>query len=238
MTEGTHALAEAPPGCRLWLINLAAPLDAQAWLACSPPEHARASRFRFERDARRYRAAHAAMRPLLAQALGVEASSVQWREGPHGKPHLLGHPGWHFNLSHSGDWALLGLSQGRPIGVDIECPQRTMDLSDLAGAHFTAAEQAALTGLPSDQQLCAFLRTWSRKEACLKALGTGLSVAPHEVDTVSDHTHVHHLGQPCRMQVFSLPWPARATGLEAGAGPAGAQAAVALVHPSDTHLLS
>lgn len=174
-------------GCQLWLIDLSEPPPADHWCACSQTEHELAGRFRFERDARRYRAAHAAMRQLLSEALHQAAADVQWDIGTHGKPHLTGHPGWHFNLSHSADWALLALHHGAPVGVDLEWCQPSIAAADaLMAQHFTAPEREACEQAPQSERTALFYRVWSRKEACLKAVGCDLSTPLHLVEAGSE----------------------------------------------------
>lgn len=168
-------------GCQLWLIDLSHEPAASDWLQCDAQEQARAQRFYFERDARRYRAAHAAMRQLLSHELKQPAADLSWRIDAYGKPHLQGHPGWHSNLSHSADWALLGLHHGAAIGVDLEWCKDIADAPALAAQHFTADEQAALAGADPAVRTTLFYRIWSRKEACLKAAGCGLSTPPCSV---------------------------------------------------------
>lgn len=172
---------DAPAGLRVWLLDLLHPLDTAHWQACSSAEHEKAGRFRFEKDALRYRAAHAGLRRVLARELGMAARDVRWHVGTQGKPHLAGREGWHFNLSHSGDWALLGLGQGAPIGVDIECPGPSADIDLLVSHQFNAAEQAAFAQCPPSARAAFFYRMWVRKEACVKALGCGLVVEPRRI---------------------------------------------------------
>jgi len=195
-------------------MDLSKPIDTAHWLACSPAEHERASRFRFERDARRYRAAHATMRQLLSGALHQAAADLQWRVDEHGKPQLTGHPGWHFNLSHSADWALLALSHGAAVGVDLECCEAITDTKSLMTQHFTAGERATWDAAPQRERTALFYRIWSRKEACLKAAGCGLSTPPHLLDVggepqarlVQVPTQNAHL----QVTVQSLPLPVQA----------------------------
>jgi 4'-phosphopantetheinyl transferase len=220
----------APPDSLLWLIDLRHEPPPMHWAACDAHEQARAQRFRFEHHARRYRAAHAAMRQVMATQLGVDAASLRWRFGAHDKPHLQDHGGWHFNLSHSGEWALLGMSQASPIGVDIECHKEMRDMAGIVRHQFTAAEQATYAGLAAAEQADWFFNMWSRKEACLKALGSGLSVSSKsfEVDASQARfdTAVPADGQPCAMTVYDVPLPAHIE----------AKAAMALVHPGSHHL--
>jgi 4'-phosphopantetheinyl transferase len=223
-------LLTSPPGSLLWLIDLALEPSAVDWAACNADEQGRAQRFRFEQHARRFRAAHAAMRQIMGAQLGVSASALRWTVGAHGKPHLLDHPGWHFNLSHSGDWALLGMSPSSPIGVDIECCKAMNDMAGIVRHQFSEAEQAAYFQTPEPDQSDWFYRVWSRKEACLKALGSGLSVPSRTFDVdgsdASVDTTVPANGQLCHMSVHSVPLPPST----------GAKAAVALVRPDCHHL--
>jgi 4'-phosphopantetheinyl transferase len=167
------------PAGRLWLVSLLDEPAPSAWQACSADEHTRAARFKFEVHARRYRAAHAALRQVLSDALDVRPEAVDWRLGAHGKPHLSGTlAGWHVNLSHSEDWALIGLGDVSPIGVDIECCKPLTDLAMLAERNYTGAEQTTLSLAATEEQAALFYQLWSRKEACLKALGSGLAIEP------------------------------------------------------------
>ncbi|MDO9238097.1 MAG: 4'-phosphopantetheinyl transferase superfamily protein [Aquabacterium sp.] len=223
MTAIKHQTLAAVLGCQLWLIDLSQEPSQADWLVCSKDEQDRASRFRFDRDARRYRAAHAGMRQLLAAALQQDAQSIAWQVGAHGKPHLMGHPGWHFNLSHSADWALLGLSNEAPIGVDLEWGKAPLSIDAIALQHFTAHEQASLAALPrppdsnepNRDRADLFYQIWSRKEACLKAAGCGLSVEPNSfevgVTSQAEDTLVTVDGQPWHMTVQSLCLPIQAS---------------------------
>jgi 4'-phosphopantetheinyl transferase len=178
-------------GAKVWLLDLRREPTANAWAACQADEHARVARFKFDVHARRYRAAHAAMRGLMALQLGVAPEDWRWAAGVHGKPHTVvaGHVGpahapaaGHFNLSHSEDWALLAWHPHLPVGVDIEWRQPLPDVDSLAAQQFTLSEQAWVrAALPGDEREARFYRLWAAKEAALKALGSGLMVAPQRV---------------------------------------------------------
>lgn len=171
-------------GCALWRIDLGVAPAPSDLASLDAQERARAARFVFEDDRRRYQAAHAAMRALLAQATGQgEPSALRFVHNPFGKPSLADAPGCHFSLSHSGDAALLAIDAGAPVGVDVEIDRAMDDIDAMAQAHFTAAERDALKHAAREAQASAFLRTWTRKEACLKAIGTGLSVDPRQLET-------------------------------------------------------
>ncbi len=233
-------LSTTVAGACVWLLDLRTEPDEQTWAACQPNEHERAARFKFEVHARRYRAAHAGMRQVLANHLGVSLQGWAWQAGEHGKPHftLAGHG--HFNLSHSDEWGLLAWHPDAPIGVDIEWRQALPDLDSLATHHFTMAEQAWMNVADAGPEREArFYRLWSAKEASLKALGSGLLVAPQRAEVTLGGapggcatcidlgpTDARAAGSHCRLTVTEVPLP---EGLRA-------QAAVALVNPGDQAL--
>jgi len=95
--------------------------------------------------------------------------------GEHGKPYAPGLDGLDFNLSHARNHVLLAFAHNQPLGVDLERLDREHAVEDLARRFFAPAEADSLKRLPSPQQLPAFLRLWTCKEAVLKAIGAGLS---------------------------------------------------------------
>lgn len=171
---------------RCWRIALDAPApDAAATARLCAHEHERARRFVFERDRLRYLHAHVALHRLLAQALGRSDDTTRplpLAQRPSGKPWLPTAPRLRFNLSHSGDTAVVAISTAAEVGVDVELPRPVPEALALARAHGTPAEQQALAALPAAAREQAFLQLWTRKEACLKALGTGLALDPNLLD--------------------------------------------------------
>lgn len=97
---------------------------------------------------------------------------------PNGKPVLRGAPlDLRFNLSHSGDWILLGVSLASELGVDIQLhrPLRYTTVEKLSRRFFAHAEWEALMRMPEAERLSGFYRLWVLKEAFVKAQGYGLS---------------------------------------------------------------
>jgi len=164
-------------GCRLWRFALDGAVPATWQDALSPAEQARAARFMFRHDRHRYLAAHAALRQLLAEATGIAAATLSFNLAAHGKPSLAQAPALHFNLSHSHGIGALALSARAEIGVDVEVLRDMPDALALADAQFGPQEVRSLRALPAGRPRDrAFLRCWTRKEACLKAVGIGLGM--------------------------------------------------------------
>lgn len=184
LTVEAHALSVFCP-VTLWRFPLDLPDYQREPLRglLSPTEKARADRFVFEVHRHRFVCAHALLRILLGRALEQPPETLEFDQASRGKPALtegsqalrpLGKDPLHFNLSHSGDWGLLGIAWGRALGVDIEARRATSDLAALARRCFSPTELDSWTSLPESLRLEGFFLAWTRKEAFIKATGEGL----------------------------------------------------------------
>lgn len=135
-------------------------------------ERARAARFRFERDRRRFVMRRAKLRRLLGQLTGTDPRALAFTHNAHGKPMFAGGP--YFSLSHSGDRMMVAVA-GVDVGCDLEAIDLQVDCARIATDLFSPAEASALAGLPQAQRQRGFFDCWARKEAFVKALGQGLS---------------------------------------------------------------
>jgi 4'-phosphopantetheinyl transferase len=166
----------------VWVADLdALPPKPEDWSVLSPDEVERAHRFRFDRHRNRFVRCRALLRQLIAERIGGQAAAIAFRYGTYGKPEL---DEIHFNVSHAENLAAIALTRERPVGIDVEAVDATREVLPLARTAFSPAERAALSVMTSEQQIAAFFRGWTRKEAYLKLLGTGFSLSP-ESFTVS-----------------------------------------------------
>jgi 4'-phosphopantetheinyl transferase len=143
--------------------------------ALSADELQRASRFHFEKDRHRYLLAHASLRDILARYLQCEPRVLIFSASEYGKPFLAGRD-VQFNLSHSGDIALIAVTRGRRIGVDVEQIRADVEIEKLASRYFSPREVSELMVLHPEEQIIGFYNCWTRKEAYIKAQGMGLSL--------------------------------------------------------------
>jgi 4'-phosphopantetheinyl transferase len=194
-----------PPPFELWLVSLASPAGGADFDLLDDAERARSARFHFERDRGRYVAAHAALRRLLAQRTSRDPAALVIEAGPHGKPDLAGTSRCAFSLSHCEDLALVALADDGEIGVDLERVRPLADLDGLARQCLTLHERHEIDLLAPGDRSLAFLRRWTRKEACLKALGAGLHIEPSSfaVDGggTAERVCIPTISGPCDVQV-------------------------------------
>jgi 4'-phosphopantetheinyl transferase len=149
----------------------------------APDERARAERFYFETHRRHFTAGRGILRALLGEYLGLRPAQVAFRYGPQGKPALAdGLDDLRFNLAHAHGLALVAVSRGHEVGVDLERIREDYACDEVAGRFFSPNEVAVLRGLPPELRREAFFTCWSRKEAYIKATGRGLSQALDQFD--------------------------------------------------------
>ncbi len=187
MTRARPSAAFEPPTGTfdLWEIDLARPISESDRAMLSAEETAKADRIIVEPKRRQSYRARSELRRILALYLGGDPRELCFVYGEHGKPALaLGPRGEPaplcFNLSHSGDVALVGVIHERPrlqLGVDVEEARPGREFASIAESFFAADEVAVFRRIPAAEQQAAFYRAWTRKEAYLKAIGTGLSFA-------------------------------------------------------------
>jgi len=176
----------------VWRIILEQPAQRVALLHrfLAGEEVERAEAFRFRGDKERFVVAHALLRIILGRYLCRDPRELCFRHGPWGKPFLGGDGGGsgveiRFNLSHSDGLALLAVTRGAHIGVDIERIRPDLAYEGIADRFFSSEEVASLRTLTrKDIRRKAFFACWTRKEAYIKAIGEGLS-CPLDRFTVS-----------------------------------------------------
>lgn len=165
----------------IWHLSLDRPAPTVEKLreVLTPDEATRADRFHFEVDRRRFIVARANLRELLGAYLVIGPAEVQFSYSEHGKPSLprsINRAGLTFNLAHSGNRALYALTLNRQIGVDLEHIRPEFAGDEIARRYFSPREVDRLGRLEADQRHRAFFNCWTRKEAFIKAYGTGLSL--------------------------------------------------------------
>jgi 4'-phosphopantetheinyl transferase len=175
-------LSLPPDEVHIWRVNLeTTPAVLQRCeTVLSPSERARAQRYVFERDRRRWTVARATLRLLLSRYLQTETTLFEFDLNEFGKPSLATpykETNIEFNLSHSAEIALYAFTRARLIGVDVEYMRADLDFDGVARHSFSLQERHTLRNLVDEEKRRAFFRGWTCKEAYAKALGKGFSQA-------------------------------------------------------------
>lgn len=170
---------------QVWRIKL----DMQwSWTldeALTLEDRARADRFRFESDRRRFCIARASLRIILGRYLKVKPGRVHLDVNDYGKPYLADpnlSQGLRFNLSHSHQIALFAVTRDREVGVDVEFVRPDFVTDDVAEHFFSPAEVRQFRAVPAELKTESFFNCWTRKEAYIKARGEGLSCPLDQFD--------------------------------------------------------
>ena len=165
-----------------WVDDAREPGDA---VILDDEERARAARFRFDRDRRRFIARRAFLRRVLARYVGSDPARLRFRTSASGKPELA-EPGsaLGFSASHADGLAVVAVSTRGVVGVDVERVRPIPDALELARRLWTDAEYRHLASIAAPLRSAAFLGLWTRKEAHVKRLGTGLSTPLDSFDVL------------------------------------------------------
>jgi 4'-phosphopantetheinyl transferase len=161
----------------IWIFPIKAPSRVVATLerVLTADETDRASRFHFSHLSESFVIAHGALRYLLGRYLNRNPAELRFSYGDRGKPALTPPSGIQFNLTHSGNLAVIALTSGREIGVDVERIRPLPDMQSIADRSFCPEEASEIMSLPQPERDHAFYCCWTRKEAYIKAIGDGLS---------------------------------------------------------------
>ncbi len=178
-------------GIDLWRFDLDHQ-NPQAWPATlTQADLDRAARLVRPSDCARFLQARCCVRTLLGGYVGQAPQSLHFALNAYGKPSLATAGELGFNLSHSGNLAVLAVGRQPAIGVDLERVSHHRDAHALAHNICSPTELASLLQLSEHALSVPFLICWTRKEAFLKALGVGLSRDPRHITVGTERVACH-----------------------------------------------
>jgi 4'-phosphopantetheinyl transferase len=151
----------------------------------SSTEKERSERFNHYKHRKNYIASHGFLHTVLSYYIDIPASEIAFSHGEQGKPSIIDEQNSEniqFNLSHSGNLAILAICKNHQLGVDIEHTDRKADWAGIARRFFTANEQQDFFQLNESIQEDAFYKVWTRKEAHMKVTGKGLHLPPTQFE--------------------------------------------------------
>ncbi len=178
----TETIVLAEDTLDVWAVRLddggAQSADWEANLSAA--ERRRAEQFRLDEPRRRFVVARAALRTLLGDYLGLAPKCVALETEPGGKPRLADThrgSGLHFSVAHSANLALIAVTAGCAVGIDLERIRNVNHAEHIARRFFHPAETEAIVTADRSARDAVFLRCWTGKEAVLKAIGSGITGA-------------------------------------------------------------
>lgn len=192
-------LATSPRQAHIWIlpVTLPSPDYTEIWPLLSSGEQRRSARFKQPADHHRFVATRGALRKLLGVYLECAPQAIEFETGCFGKPILGEFPrqaDYAFNVSHSGDWALIGISRNL-IGVDIEEIRPAPDLNAMLDIVCSSSERTEMYRCHPAERHARFYKLWTIKEAVSKLQGVGLSrslarlqveLDPHDIRVRND----------------------------------------------------
>lgn len=144
------------------------------WQLLSQDEKDRALRFKFKELQERYILFRGTLRQTLALFLDISPVNLVFAYTEHGKPYLPEHSALQFNISHAENEALIAITHGANVGIDIE-KIKMLEIDKLAERFFSSVEAEYLHQQSENEKIDAFFQLWTAKEAFIKATGLGLS---------------------------------------------------------------
>ncbi len=155
----------------------------------SKQERHRAEQFRFGDKRDQFVTTRARLRQCLSLATGIRASEIEIEVSASGKPFLAGKAhssGVQFNVSHTDGLAMIAITRGQPVGIDVESLKQSIQHTYLAQNYFSVKEKNTIAALPSEQVPASFFACWTRKEAVLKAIGIGIAYGLDSFDVTTE----------------------------------------------------
>lgn len=129
-----------------------------------------------------------ASKEVISKYIPVPAENIELSSGLFIKPEVLntGFRGTiHFNMSHSADEGILAVSD-EPLGIDIERIRPLYSPEDAFGLSCTEEELRILDSVGKDVRERLFFEIWTRKEACVKALGMDILTAAGQFQCIAE----------------------------------------------------
>ncbi|XLQ11269.1 MAG: 4'-phosphopantetheinyl transferase superfamily protein [cyanobacterium endosymbiont of Epithemia adnata isolate EadnSB Bon19] len=189
--KSPNRLTLNPSDIHLWKQDLkVSDLEVNRCFAIlSQEEKIKAKKFSFKEHKRRFIVARGTLKTILGQYLNIPASTIEFTYSSRGKPRLtnkLGVNSLQFNLSHSHELAIYGVTCNHVIGVDLEYVRPMSEAKKLAKRFFCSQEYNQISLLTSPDLEKTFFKLWTAKEAYLKATGEGIAGGLNQVEVSLD----------------------------------------------------
>ena len=164
----------------IWRTNLDLPLAKIQKLKqyLCEEEIERSDRFKFDIHRNRYIASRSILRLILEKYLNINPHLIEFQYGDKGKPRIIqsqNKDNIEFNISHSNELSLYGITKKYSIGIDVEYWRKISDIEAIAKRFFVSKEFNLIKTASENEKLELFCKLWTAKEAYLKCTGEGIA---------------------------------------------------------------
>lgn len=149
-------------------------------------------RYRFKEDQLLSLYGALIVRMGVSEAADIDNNLLSFNTEKNGKPYLENNKNIHFNLSHTKNYILCGISFNNQIGVDVERVANSVPY-DIVKRCFHTNEVYHLNQLTGEEKADFFYQVWTKKEAYIKFYGLGLSMDLQKIDTLQQNEEQFYL---------------------------------------------
>ena len=154
----------------------------------SKDEQCIADNFNSDLYKKTYLSCHAMLRLILAAKLHVHPYELSFINGKDNKPGLPDNPAF-FNISHTKDAFAIAYTRNFPLGIDLENTTQNINIQSVIEICFSRKEYSYILDSQNDA-INRFFLLWTRKEALLKAIGTGIINNLKQIDVSEPVNHI------------------------------------------------
>ena len=147
-------------------------------------EQIKADKFHFDKDRETYISCHALLRLILSKRLNISPLELSFNNTINNKSCLTGNPVY-FNISNASEAFAFAISRDFYVGIDLENVNQRIDFNSIIETFFTDKEREYILGSQFEAR-DRFFFLWTRKEALLKAIGTGILTDCKQVEVYKE----------------------------------------------------
>lgn len=129
------------------------------------------------------------LRLILSKKLNKDPRDISYKTGANGKPGIKDDLLF-FNISHTRDSFAFAISQNFHVGVDLEELNKHIKFEPVIKRFFSLMEGEFILG-STEKSRDSFFLLWTRKEALLKSIGTGIIPHLSEIEVFRPVNHIN-----------------------------------------------
>lgn len=157
----------------IWIIDIEKYSSDDFWSILSDKEREKANRYQFDKPKNNFIVTRGCLKTILAKYLQTTPAEIEFIYTYNGKPALEAENNLYFNVSHSKELGVIGVTQNDDVGIDVEYMEDMDNYNEIIKRFFSEKEYASFQQLTKTAEKDAFYNSWTKKEAYIKATGDG-----------------------------------------------------------------